>query len=126
MTYRTWKTRFTGSRFAPISGLIIGFHEAAEKSASETWLWVGWPLGRGSNLYSNVDMSSAKKAGINGPCSRPDHCDGHAQTCQYDCNPWITEVSHCDPQFDCSDQTAHDRCPEANEEKYSCTGTNGL
>ena len=31
----------------------------------------------------------------------------------------VANLSHRDPQFDCSIQTAHDGCPEADEEKHS-------
>jgi len=69
---------------------------------------------------------SSEKAGINGPCTWPDHCGRSAKNCQHDGHPRITDVSQGDPQFDDGDQSSYHRCPEADEEEYPGAGANNL
>jgi hypothetical protein len=73
-------------------------------------------------LVSSEDVSSSEKTGINGPCSRSDHCDGGAEGGKNDRNPRVTAVGEGDPQFDCPDQASYDWGPQPNKEKYSGAG----
>ena len=75
-------------------------------------------------LYRQVP--SAEETGIKRPRPRTDHCGGNAERRQHDRNPRVTGVGYGDPQFDHSDQRAHDRGPEACKEKYAGQATSEL
>ena len=67
--------------------------------------------GDGGHCVSGSEVFSSEETGINGPCSRPDHGDGGAESGKSDRNPWITAVGECDPKFDRCDQASYNRGP---------------
>lgn len=71
-------------------------------------------------------MFSAEESGINGPCSRPDHCGGATERCQDDRNPWVTDLGQGNPDLDRGNQRSHNGRPEADKEKYSGEASNDL
>jgi hypothetical protein len=68
-------------------------------------------------IVLGFDMFSAEESGIDGPCSRPDHCGCAAQCCQDDRNPRVTRLRHRNPNLDHGNQRSHEGRPESDKEK---------
>jgi hypothetical protein len=68
--------------------------------------------------FLHVQVSSSKQDGIDRKCARPEHRRGCADGCQHNRNPRITNMGHCDPQFDERDQRSHERRPKSDQKKH--------
>jgi hypothetical protein len=82
-------------------------------------------FGGGDGGLYYVRYVCGRKPGIDGLCSRANHCNSGTECSLDDWNQRVTAVCG-DPQFHYGDQRAHDCDPEANKEKYSGTGANDL
>jgi len=77
-------------------------------------------------FVSGIDVLPAKKAGVDGPCTGPDHGGGSAKSCDDNRHPRITGLGKSDPQFDAGDQCSYHWSPEADEKKYPGAGANAM
>ena len=65
----------------------------------------------------NPDVLPAKEAGIDGPCTRSNHCQTGTKGRQHDGLPGIASTRKNDPHLGQCNYRSHRRGPQADEEK---------
>ena len=73
-----------------------------------------------------IDVLPTKQPCIDGPGTRPDHCQSGANGGQYDWNPGIAGTRESDPHLSDGYQSSGHWGPQADEKKYPRTGCNDL